>query len=802
MKFKLLPVILALLPFFTMAQFTIKGRVIDEQTAVPLQGAHISFNGRLVKTTSDEKGMFVIKNVKPGNHKLKVSYMGYKTWEASFGIESDRTMLISMESTSILAEETIISATRAGEKTPVAFQNLSGEEINRKNQGRDIPFLLEQMPATVVTSDAGAGVGYTGIRIRGTDMNRINITVNGIPLNDAESHSVFWVNMPDFAASVGSLQVQRGVGTSTNGAAAFGASINLQTETPSPESYAEISSNAGSFNTFRNTLQVGSGLIGGKWAFDGRLSKLNSDGFIDRAFSDLKSFYVSGGYYGNNTILKVNIFSGYEKTYQAWDGIPSYILAENRTYNGIGMYTDNKGETRFYDNETDNYQQDHYQMLFSQRFSAHITGNFALHYTKGFGYYEQYKDYDNLSNYMIDPVIINDSVSISQTDLIRRKYLDNDFYGFTWSVNYEKDKLNIVAGGSGNRYEGLHYGEVIWAEFAQTAGLNHRWYEGTGDKQDLNFFVKTNYAILKQLNLYADLQVRSINYVIDGIDDDLRDIAQKHDFLFFNPKAGLHYTLNKRNSLYFGFAMANREPNRSNYTDSDPSKPAPVAETLFDYELGYNFRTENINASANLYYMKYRDQLVLTGQINDVGAAIMSNVPDSYRRGIELSGDFKLSKSFRANANLTLSSNKIENFTEFIDDWDNWGTQLENQLGTTDISFSPATIAGGSLTWNFFKGLDASLNGKYVSRQYIDNTSSAERSLDPYFVSNFRLSYTVQPGFLRELQLSFNINNLFNTEYETNAWVYRYRSEGQFGVYDGYFPQAGINFMAGLNIKF
>jgi iron complex outermembrane receptor protein len=802
MKFKLLPVILALLPFFTMAQFTIKGKVIDEQTAVPLQGAHISFNGRLVKITSDEKGMFVIKDVKPGNHKLKVSYMGYKTWEAGFGIESDRTMLISMESTSILAEETIISATRAGEKTPVAFQNLSDEEINRKNQGRDIPFLLEQMPATVVTSDAGAGVGYTGIRIRGTDMNRINITVNGIPLNDAESHSVFWVNMPDFAASVGSLQVQRGVGTSTNGAAAFGASINLQTETPSPESYAEISSNAGSFNTFRNTLQVGSGLIGGKWAFDARLSKLSSDGFIDRAFSDLKSFYVSGGYYGNNTILKVNIFSGNEKTYQAWDGIPSYILSENRTYNGMGMYTDNKGETRFYDNETDNYQQDHYQMLFSQRFSAHITGNFALHYTKGFGYYEQYKDYDNLSNYLIDPVIINDSVSISQTDLIRRKYLDNDFYGFTWSVNYAKDKLNIVAGGSGNRYKGLHYGEVIWAEFAQTAGLNHRWYEGTGDKQDLNFFVKTNYAILKQLNLYADLQVRSINYEIDGIDDDLRDIAQKHDFLFFNPKAGLHYTLNNRNSLYFGFAMANREPNRSNYTDSDPLKPAPVAETLFDYELGYNFRTENISASANLYYMKYRDQLVLTGQINDVGAAIMSNVPDSYRRGIELSGDFKLSKSFRANANLTLSSNKIKNFTEYIDDWDNWGTQLENQLGTTDISFSPSTIAGGSLTWNFVKGLDASLNGKYVSRQYIDNTSSAERSLDPYFVSNFRLSYTVQPGFLRELQLSFNINNLFNTEYETNAWVYRYRSEGQFGVYDGYFPQAGINFMAGLNIKF
>ncbi|MCB9016140.1 MAG: TonB-dependent receptor [Lentimicrobiaceae bacterium] len=801
MKLRILLALLALLPFLTMAQITLKGRVQDEQTGNPLTGAHLKLNNRLVKTTTDDKGLFVIEGLKPGNYNLKVTFIGYHTWESLVELTENSTMRISMKQAPLFTEEAIITATRANDKTPVAYQNLTGKEISDQDQGRDIPFLLEQMPATVVTSDAGAGVGYSGFRIRGTDMNRINITVNGIPLNDAESHSVFWVNMPDFASSVGSLQVQRGVGTSTNGAAAFGASINLQTATPAPEAYGSITNATGSFNTWRHTVEAGTGLIKGKWAMDARLSRLSSDGYIDRATSDLKSFYVSGGYYGKSTIAKINVFSGKEITYQAWDGIPSEILDTNRTWNGIGQYTNYQGKSAFYENETDNYQQDHYQFILSQRLAANFTANLALHYTKGFGYYEQFKDDEDLADYLIQPVITpgNDTVSVS--DLIRRKYLDNDFYGFTWSLNYERKKLNLVAGGSGNIYDGLHYGEVIWAEFAQTAGYKHRWYEGTGNKRDLNFYTKMQYQFSRRLSLYADMQLRNINYKLGGKDDDQRDITQKHDFLFFNPKAGLFYNLNYNSSLYLSFAIANREPNRDNYTDADPTKPAPVAETLFDYELGYHFSHEKVKATANFYYMSYRDQLVLTGEINDVGAAVMTNVPVSYRTGTELSASYIISKKLKASANLTLSSNKIKDFTEFVDDWDNWGAQIENKIGKTDLAFSPSTVAGASVEWSFFKGFGLNLNGKYVSRQFIDNTASDERSLDPYFVSNLRLSWAIEPDFMRGLEINLNINNLFNTEYETNAWVYRYYYDGSYGKYDGYFPQAGINFMAGLTLK-
>ncbi len=803
MKFKILLVLLALLPFLAMSQFTMKGRVIDAQSGVSLQGAHLNLNNRLVKVTTNEKGMFEITGLKAGSYKLKVSYIGYHSWEALFDMAENKTMLISMEQAPVLTEEIIISSTRANEKTPVAYQNLKGSEISKQDQGRDIPFLLEQMPATVVTSDAGTGVGYTGFRIRGTDMNRINITVNGIPLNDAESHSVFWVNMPDFASSLGSLQVQRGVGTSSNGAAAFGASINLQTATPAPKAYGTITNATGSFNTWRHTVSAGTGLIDGKWALDARLSKLSSDGFIDRATSDLKSFYVSGGYYGKTTIVKMNIFSGKEVTYQAWDGITSDILKTNRTYNGIGMYTDYLGNKRFYENETDNYQQDHHQIMVSQRLAGNLTGSVALHYTKGFGYYEQYKDDENLEDYLIKPVKVpgSDSLLITQSDLIRRKYLDNDFYGFTWSLNYECEKLNLVAGGSGNRYDGRHFGEVIWAEFAQTAGYNYLWYESTGDKRDLNFYVKAQYQANRKLNLYADMQLRTIDYSLKGKDDDQRVITQQHEFLFFNPKAGIFHQINYNNSLYLSFAVAHREPNRDNYTDADPTKPAPVAETLFDYELGYSYTNTRVKATANLYFMNYRDQLVLTGAINDVGAAIMTNVPASYRTGIELNSTFKLNEKLKATANITLSSNKIINFTEFVDDWDNWGSQLEHRIGKTNLAFSPSVIAGTEVVWSIAKGLDAALNGKYISRQYIDNTASEDRILEAYFVSNLRLSWLLEPKFMRGLEINLNVNNLFNAEYETNAWVYRYYSEGAYGKLDGYFPQAGRNFMVGLTIS-
>ncbi len=802
MKFRILLAMLVCVPFWGMTQMTIKGKVVDAHTLVGLQGAHLNLNNRLVRVISDQQGMFEIKDLKSGNYKLKVTFMGYQTWEGMFDLTSNKTMLISLEPAPIMTETTIITATRANEKTPVAYQNLNAKEISRNNQGRDIPFLLEQMPGLVVSSDAGTGVGPTSFRIRGTDMNRINITVNGIPLNDAESHGVFFVNMPDFASSLGSLQVQRGVGTSTNGAAAFGASVNLQTAPPPSEAYGLISNAYGSFNTWKHTVETGTGLINGKWAMDARLSKLSSDGYIDRATADLKSLYVSGGFYGKNTIAKLNIFSGKQTTYQAWDGVPSNILDTNRTYNGIGKYTDYLGNTKFYENENDNYQQDHYQFQISQRLSGGLTGNIALHYTRGIGYYEQFKDNAKLKNYLIEPVSIpgNDSVLISRSDLIRRKNLDNHFYGFTWSLNYAIDKLVLVAGGSGNIYDGLHFGNVIWAEYAQTAGYNHRWYENTGKKQDLNIYVKAQYQAARKLSLYGDLQLRGITYTLEGIDDDLRDITQTHDFLFFNPKAGVFYQVNREQSFYLSFAVANREPNRSNYTDADPDGTMPKSETLYDSELGYHFNSDKFNASVNAYYMYYHDQLVLTGAINDVGKGIMTNVPKSLRFGIEMIGEAQLSSTLKASANFTLSRNRIIDFTEFVDNWDTGG-QLIDSIGNTNLAFSPSATAGAELSWAFSKGFEAALNGKYVSRQYIDNTSSVDRSLDPYFVTNFRLSWSLEPKFIRGLEFSLNVNNLLNAEYEANAWVYRYYSEGSYGKEDGYFPQAGINFMAGVTVK-
>lgn len=805
---KLLLALPVFLPLLLSAQISIKGRVIDATTGTKLAGAHVSINNNLKVAITKPDGLFEINGLQPGDYSLTVSYMGYSTWNSIMNFSESRAMMISMEKASItITEEAIIQSTRAGNKAPFASSTIDKEAIDHLNQGRDMPFILDQIPATVSTSDAGTGIGYSSFRIRGTDMTRINITVNGIPLNDAESQSVFWVNMPDFASSVGSLQVQRGVGTSTNGAAAFGASVNMQTSAPSTLPYGQIDNAIGSFNTFQHSVTAGTGLIDGKWAVDARLSKISSDGFIDRASSDLKSFYVSSGYYGTNTILKLNVLSGLEKTYQAWDGIPSSMLDSTRTYNPMGMYYDKDGNVHFYDNETDNYQQDHYQLLLAQRFSSKVTANLALHYTRGRGYYEQYKEDQAFEDYGIKPLELvsplnGDTVTVENSDMIRTKNLENHFYGYTWSVNYEPaNRLQLVAGGSGNIYDGDHFGDVIWAEYAATSGYNYQWYKGTGTKKDLNFFAKANYQTTNRLSLFADLQLRSINYEITGIDDDLRDIAQTHDFLFFNPKAGAFFDLHSNGSLYASMAIAHREPNRDNYTDADPSKPAPTAECLYDYEAGYHFDNQKIAFNANLYYMYYHNQLILTGQINDVGAAIMTNVPESYRTGMELSGLFKFNDRISLNVNAAFSNNKINNFVEWVDDWDNWGEQIVDSLGKTDLAFSPNMVAGAALIWSPFENFVASLNSKYVSKQYIDNTASDDRSLDSYLVNNLKISYSVKPKFVKELVLNLAINNLLNEEYETNAWVYRYYTEGTYGKMDGYFPQAGINLMAGLTIK-
>lgn len=802
---KLLSVIPILLPFLLAAQINIKGRVIDANNAAPLAGAHVSINNNLKTAITKPDGLFEINGLEKGKYRIKITFIGYADWSGDFELVESRTMMINMEPISYtLSEDVIIQATRASEKAPITASVLSRDQILQKNQGKDIPFFLEHLPAVVTTSDAGTGIGYSSFRIRGTDMNRINITVNGIPLNDAESHGVFWVNMPDFASSVSSLQVQRGVGTSTNGAAAFGASVNLQTAAPSSQPYGEIANSAGSFNTFKHSVGAGTGLINGKWAVDARLSKISSDGYIDRASSDLKSFYVSSGYYGVNTIVKLNIFSGTEKTYQAWDGVPSDILPNNRTYNGVGYYKDLFGNEKYYDNETDNYQQDHYQIMMAHRFNVKSIVNLAVHYTRGRGYYEQYKDNKKLSSYGLTPLIVGtDTIDTytGRTDLIRRKHLDNHFYGYTASYNYQPtNRLQLTFGNSGNIYDGDHFGRIIWVERSILPEPQYEWYRGNGTKKDVNVFAKAMYQATSRLNLYGDVQLRGINYAITGIDDDLRDIAQEHDFLFFNPKAGIYYDLHSNGSIYTSIAVASREPNRDNYTDASASQDEPKAERLYDYELGYHYSNGAISWNVNGYYMYYKDQLILTGEINDVGSAVMTNVDRSYRTGLEASALYKISNDFNVSANAAFSKNKIINFIEKVENW-NTGEYNINYLDKTDLAFSPSVIAGAEITWFPAKGFSATFDGKYVSKQYIDNTSSEDRKLDPYIVNNLRLAYSVKPKFLNELQFNFAVNNIFNHEYETNAWVSRYYLDGEYQKYDGYFPQAGINFMGGLIIK-
>ncbi len=814
MKKILVPALLVLLPFFGLAQFTLSGKVIDQQTQESLPGAHIRLLNTFSTTISDKNGAFTFLNLKTASYTLVISYIGYKNDTTSIDLSKNTNLTLALLPTAIMEDEVIVYATRAGSNTPVAYQNLDKKEIASMNFGQDLPVLLGNSVSAVTTSDAGNGMGYTAIRIRGTDMTRINVTINGIPLNDPESHNVYWVDLPDFASSTDNIQIQRGVGTSTNGASAFGASINLQSAHLNQEPYAEVNSAYGSFNTIKNTISFGSGIFDKHFSMDGRISKLSSDGFIDRASSDLLSYYISGAYTSDKDLLRFNIFSGKEKTYQAWDGIPSNILDTNRTYNGMGSYYDNQGVQHYYNNETDNYSQTHYQAIYSHEFSKKLFLNAAIHHTVGAGYYEQYRESDNLADYGIDPIrtnspfyiigsdtILTPDSTISTSDLIRQKHLANTFTGITWSMNYHIDRLQSSFGGSWNTYDGNHFGRVIWSQFTGNSEINHEWYRSKALKNDFNIFAKTEYALTSRLNTWIDLQYRRIYYSIDGIDDDQRDITQNHTYNFFNPKAGVSYQLSAKQNIYASISIANREPNRDNFVDADLTQPVPQPEKLYDFEAGYSISTNNVSINANAYYMYYHEQLVLTGAINDVGAPVMVNVPKSYRAGIELSAKALLTSNLKWEPSVTFSKNKIKSFTEYVDDWDTWGQTAVGHTNT-DLAFSPAMIANSSISWMIFKGFNMSLISKFVGRQYIDNTQSSDRQLDPYFVNNLLINYTIKPGFFKEIGFSVLINNLFNQEYESNAWVYRYSYENSLQKMDGYYPQAGINFMAGVSVKF
>ncbi|MDA9067339.1 TonB-dependent receptor [Flavobacteriaceae bacterium] len=675
-------------------------------------------------------------------------------------------------------EEVIVSSIRVKQNAPIAFTNVSKDELGKKNLGQDLPILLNSLTSVVTTSDAGAGVGYTGIRIRGINAQSTNITINGIPYNDAESLGTFWVDLPDFASSVENLQVQRGVGTSTNGSSAFGASINILTDLISKTPYFENSNSIGSYNTLKNTFKFSTGILNDYFEFSGRLSKIDSDGYIDRSSSDLKSYFLQVNYKKENTLIKALSFGGHEITYQAWNGIDGETLESDRTYNPSGMYIDQSGNIQFYDNEVDNYKQDHYQLHWSQIINSKLTSNLSFNLTNGLGYYEQYKENDN-------------------QDYITRKWLDNQFIVGNYSLNYQSNKLNMNFGSSYSEYDGDHFGKVIWAQNTAGIQVDDRFYDGNGVKKDFSNYVKTTYQLNSKLSLYGDIQFRNINYKTSGSTSDIANFSINKKYNFFNPKGGLNYLFNKHNNLYFSFARSNREPTRSDYE----SNPNIRSEQLNDFELGWSLTKKKFNVTTNFYMMQYKDQLVLTGSIDDVGTPVRENSGESYRMGIEVETVFNLSDKISILANSAFSDNKNKNFVTSLNG------ELVN-LGKTNISFSPEIVSSLNLLYSPKENMEFSILNKYVGEQYMSNTDSVFSKLDAYSVLDFNFNYNFKNTFFfSEIVLSAIVSNLFGTEFVSNGYYYTYDDtwsdpnsvttiEGT-----GYYPQATRNYLLGFKFK-
>ena len=695
-----------------------------------------------------------------------------------------------------ILDEVLVKSIRVDTDSPITHSNVDKEELAKTNLGQDIPVLLNYLPSVVTTSDAGAGIGYTYIRVRGSDASRVNITINGIPYNDSESQGTFWVNMPDFASSIENLQLQRGVGTSTNGSGSFGASLNILSDGVSDNAFSEIGIAGGSFNSQKYNVKFSTGLLNDHFEVSGRLSKITSDGYIDRASSDLKSYFLQGAFINDNTLIKALVFGGKEKTYQAWYGIDAETLENDRTYNPAGIYTDDDGNVKFYDNETDNYSQDHYQLFWNQKINNNWTTNLGLNYTYGRGYYEQYKEDEDFEFYDFEPIEIGGEV-INTTDLIRRRWLDNDYYVVNANVNYKKNELDITAGAFYSHYDGDHFGEVIWAKYASNSEIRDRYYEGNGKKDEFTVFAKATYKINEQWSAYGDLQGRFLTYKTTGLTSDIVPLEVDEKYNFFNPKAGLTYELSDKNQLYASYGRAHREPRRADF-ENGITKP----EKLDDYELGWRFKAQKNTINTNIYFMNYKDQLVLTGAIDDTGAPLRATSGKSYRLGVEIDATFLICDNFRMLPNLALSSNKNLDFVSPIDG------ELVN-LGTTNLSFSPNIVAGNKFEYEPITNLQLGLYTKYVGEQYMGNVDSDVSKLDAYFVNDFNVSYTIDNiPFLREIVVTGLVNNIFNIKYVSNGYYYTYDDtwtdptttttiEGT-----GYNPQATINFLVGATVKF
>jgi iron complex outermembrane recepter protein len=785
----------------TMAQVQLEGRVTDRNSGSGISGAHVQLDGTMRTTFTDASGKFTFQQVAEGIRVIRISHISYETifdtiWIAKKPLSLDYRL----DPAYHLSEEFVVKAVRTDEQIKGSSTLIKKEALKETNLGQDLPILLSFAPSVVATSDAGAGVGYTGMRIRGIDQNRINVTINGVPLNDAESHSVYWVDLPDFASSAEDIQIQRGVGTSSNGAGAFGSSVNILTGKLQTSPYAGSSNSIGSFNTYRNNIDFGTGLLKNHFSFDGRASMIRSDGYIDRAWSDLSSICLSGGWYGKRTVLKGIMMTGHEVTYQAWGGTPSEILDTNRTYNPMGLYTDTSGCISSYPNQVDDYRQTHYQLHLVQQLPRGVTGSLTLFLTTGSGFYEEYKESEKLKDYGL-PKVICGTDTFEKSDLIRQKWLDNRFYGVNWSLRKEISKGALTIGGSVSRYDGDHFGKLLWLRHQGYVEKDHEWYRGTGDKDDYNFFAKCTYMPGKKVILFADLQYRFINYEITGIDNDLRDIGRHETYPFFNPKMGISYRHSDRQESWLMLGIANREPNRSNFTDAKPGEPVPAAERLYDLEAGHKMSGDKWTLEGNGYVMYYKDQLVMTGEINDIGDPVMTNVDSSYRMGIEISGAFRILPQLFWEGSLTLSRNRILHFTEHVDDWDTW-EQREGYLGMTDLSFSPSIIASNSLRITPLNGVSLTLVSQYVGKQYLDNTSNPERALAPWLVNHLFIQYRLQTKIFKECRFNLMIINILNEKYESNGWVYSYFENNERKMMNGLYPQAGIHLLGGVTFGF
>ncbi len=703
---------------------------------------------------------------------------------------SQEKIIDTVQGTKQNLDEVIVKGIRAKFSSPISYSNIYKEKLKNKNLGQDLPILLNFLPSVVTTSDAGAGIGYTGIRVRGVSPQSTNITINGIPFNDPESMGTFWVNLPDFTSSIQSLQLQRGIGTSTNGSGAFGASINILTDNISQTPYAEISSSFGSFNTRKNTIKFSTGKINNVFEFSGRFSKIDSDGYVDRAFSDLKSYFIQGTYLKGSTLIKAISFAGHEKTYQSWYGLTMDQLKENRRQN---PYT--------YENEIDNYKQDHYQLHWNEKINNFWSFNLGLNYTYGRGYFEQYREDDNIDTY--GGIVSSDTnlngEKTDTTDLIRRRWLDNDFYVFNSSLNFVKNKIDLTISSSYSSYFGDHFGEVIWARtFSSNGKIRDRYYEGLGEKKDLSFFTKLLYSINEKIEFYSDLQYRNVKYNTSGTTSDLVNMVIDKSYGFFNPKIGLSYKLNPNSLLYVSYARANREPNRTDYESNPDIQP----ERLNDIEFGWRLRNKNMSLNLNSYFMLYDEQLILTGEIDDVGNPKRTNSGSSYRIGLEIENRINISELFSFETNLTLSSNKNKNIFSMVDG------ALYN-YGKTNISFSPSFVGSNAIIYQPSEKISLSLLSKYVGKQYMGNTDQPNSILESYFVNDINITYSLKPEkIFQSISINFLINNILNKEYISNGYYYTYDDTwsvpGQIKTLDGagYYPQATRNFLAGLVFEF